>query len=55
MPVLLLSAPYMLPFVNRFKPVFDHYQLELLLAQVNERLGEEALLSLAGQFDLIIC
>ncbi|HQF69637.1 MAG TPA: phosphoglycerate dehydrogenase [Anaerolineaceae bacterium] len=55
MPVLLLSAPYMLPFVNRFKPVFDHYQLELLLAQVNERLGEEALLSLAGQFDGIIC
>ncbi|HPD63594.1 MAG TPA: hypothetical protein PLP77_09380, partial [Anaerolineaceae bacterium] len=55
MPVLLLSAPYMLPFVNRFKPVFDHYQLELLLPQVNERLDEEALLSLAGQFDGIIC
>ncbi len=55
MPVLLLSAPYMIPFVDRFKPVFDHYRLELLLPQVNERLEEDALLTYAGRFDGTIC
>lgn len=55
MPVLLLSAPYMLPFIERFKPVFDHYGLELILPDVNERLEENELLTYAGKFDGTIC
>lgn len=55
MPVLLLSAPYMIPFVERFKPVFDHYGLEILLPQVHERLEEPELLAYAGKFDGTIC
>jgi hypothetical protein len=30
MPTILLSAPYMIPFVDRFRPVFDHFGLDLL-------------------------
>lgn len=55
MPVILLSAPYMLPFIERFKPVFDHYNIELLVPEVNERLEEEEILTYAGQFDGAIC
>ena len=55
MPVILLSAPYMTPFVSRFKPVFEHYGFDLVIPDVNERLEEEDLLSLAGKFDGTIC
>ncbi|HNR02812.1 MAG TPA: phosphoglycerate dehydrogenase [Anaerolineaceae bacterium] len=55
MPVLLLSAPYMIPFIDRFKPVFEHYGLELLLPEVHERLEEDDLLAYAGRFDGTIC
>ncbi len=55
MPVLLLSAPYMIPFVDRFKPVFVHYGLELILPEVHERLEENDLLAYAGKFDGTIC
>ena len=44
MPVVLLTAPYMLPFLQRFKPVFDHYGLELITPHVNERMEEIDLL-----------
>jgi len=52
---ILFSAPYMVPFVGRFQPVFDHYGLELIVAEVEERLEEEDLLAYAGQFDGAIC
>lgn len=52
---ILMSAPYMLPFLNRFRPVFEHYGIDLLTPEVNERLEETDLLSLAGQFDGTIC
>jgi D-3-phosphoglycerate dehydrogenase len=55
MKTVLLSAPYMLPFLDRFKPVFDHYQVELLVPQVNERLSEAELMQYAGKFDGTIC
>lgn len=55
MPVVLLTAPYMLPFLQRFKPVFDHYGLELITPHVNERMEEIDLLSYAGRFDGTIC
>lgn len=55
MPVLLLTAPYMLPSINRFMPVFEHFGLEVIAPSVNERLEEADLLIYAGQFDGAIC
>lgn len=55
MPTVLLSAPYMIPFVERFRPVLEHYGVELLLPEVNERMEEDQILEYAGQFDGTIC
>ena len=52
---ILLTAPYMIPFVDRFKPVFDQYGLELIVPDVRERMEEDDLLQYAGQFDGAIC
>lgn len=52
---ILLSAPYMLPFVDRFQPIFSHYGCELILPEVHERLEEEDILRYAGQFDGTVC
>jgi D-3-phosphoglycerate dehydrogenase len=52
---VLMTAPYMIPFVERFASVFSHYGINLILPQVNERLEEEALLQYAGKFDGTIC
>ena len=52
---VLISAPYLLPFVERFRPVFEHYNLEILVADVHERLSEEEILQYAGQFDATLC
>lgn len=55
MPTVLFTAPYMIPFVERFKPVFDKYGIELIIPPVQERMEEEDLLNYAGQFDGAIC
>ena len=55
MPTVLFTAPYMIPFVDRFKPVFDKYGIELLIPDVQERMEEDHLLQYAGQFDGTIC
>jgi len=55
MHTVLFSAPYMIPLYERFRPVFEHYGLAILLAQVEERLDEEQLLAYAGQFDGALC
>lgn len=53
---VFFSAPYMLPFVDRFRPVLAHYDIELLLPDnVDERLREKDILKFAGQFDGVIC
>jgi D-3-phosphoglycerate dehydrogenase / 2-oxoglutarate reductase len=52
---VLLTAPYMIPFIDRFKPVFDQYGLELIIPDVQERMEEADLLQYAGQFDGAIC
>lgn len=51
MPTILLSAPYMLPFTERFRPVFQKYGIDLILPDVHERLEEAEILKYAGQFD----
>ena len=33
---VLLTAPYMIPFVDRFRPVFEKYDLELIVPDVRE-------------------
>lgn len=55
MPTVLLTAPYMLPFVERFRPVFEKYGLDLIIPDVLERMEEADLLNYAGQFDGAIC
>ena len=45
----------MIPFVERFRPVFDHYGIELILPEVHERLEAADILKYAGQFDGAIC
>ena len=52
---ILLTAPYMIPFVDRFRPVFEKYNLELIVPSVQERMEEADLLHYAGQFDGAIC
>jgi D-3-phosphoglycerate dehydrogenase len=55
MPTVLFTAPYMIPFVDRFRPVFDKYGIELIVPEVQERMEEADLLKYAGQFDGAIC
>jgi D-3-phosphoglycerate dehydrogenase len=52
---ILLTAPYMLPFLERFRPVFAKYDLELIVPDVHERMEEADLLKYAGQFDGAVC
>ena len=42
---VLFTAPYMIPFVDRFKPVFDQYDIELIIPVVHERMEELAKLT----------
>src|SRR6266496_1218936 len=53
--IILFTAPYMIPFVDRFKPIFEKYDLELIVPDVQERMEESDLLKYAGQFDGTIC
>lgn len=55
MPTVLLSAPYMLPSLERFRPVFRDLGIDLIAPQVMERLEEAELLEHAGNFDGVIC
>ncbi|MCD6425111.1 MAG: hypothetical protein J7L35_06360 [Anaerolineales bacterium] len=55
MPTILLSAPYMIPFLDRFRPVLEKFGLELLIPEVEERLEEPELLEYAGKYDGVIC
>ena len=52
---ILLTAPYMLPFLDRFRPVLENYGFELIVPDVQERMEEDDLLKYAGQFDGAIC
>jgi D-3-phosphoglycerate dehydrogenase / 2-oxoglutarate reductase len=55
MPIVLFSAPYMLPSVERFRPMLERYGINLIVADVQERLEEAEILKFAGQFDGVIC
>ena len=55
MPVVLFSAPYMIPALDRFQAVFEKYQIDLIVPEVRERLEEADLLAYAGRFDGAVC
>jgi D-3-phosphoglycerate dehydrogenase len=55
MHTILVSAPYLIPFLDRFRPVFEHYGLSLIVHSGKERMSEEDLLGYAGQFDGALC
>lgn len=52
---ILLTAPYLIPFRERFQPLFDSYGLSVIVPEVQERMEEADLLRYAGQFDGTIC
>ncbi len=55
MPTVLFSAPYMIPYLDRFRPILARHGIELIVPEVRERLEEAALLKYAGQFEGVIC
>lgn len=55
MPTVLVSAPYILPIIDRFRPLFEKLNIDLIVAPVQERLEEADLLEYAGKFDGAIC
>ncbi len=50
-----MTAPYMIPFLDRFQSTFDKYGITLIVPDVQERMEEADLLRYAGQFDGAIC
>jgi D-3-phosphoglycerate dehydrogenase len=52
---ILISAPYMLPFMERFNYLFHAEGWRVILAEVEERLEEAELLDYAGHIDGAIC
>ncbi len=55
MKTVLVSAPYMLPEMDRFRPVLESFDLALIEPEVHERLSEGKILAFAGDFDGTIC
>lgn len=52
---VLLTAPYMLRSVDRFREVFEQAGVELVVAPVKERLAADELRRYAGEIDGTIC
>jgi len=52
---VLISAPYMQPVVERFQPVFDANNIEIIVPPVNERMSEAELLQWIEDMDGAIC
>jgi len=44
---VLFSAPYMIPFLDRFQPILAGFEIELIVPEVEERLEEDQLLEYA--------
>ena len=55
MRTVLVTAPYILPFMDRFTPILESFGLNVVIPVVNERLDEEEILRFAGQFEGTIC
>lgn len=51
---VLVSAPYMQPVLDRFRPSFEKKGIELVIPIVNERMEEEELLACISDIDGVI-
>lgn len=52
---VLVSAPYLQPVIDRFRPFFDEHGMEVIVPPVQERLGEEELLEWITDVDGVVC
>ena len=52
---VLISAPYMQPVVERFRPFFEANGIDIVVPPVNERLEEDGLLRWAADVEGVIC
>jgi len=52
---VLITAPYMLPVVDRFRGFFEENGIEAVVADVNERMEEDDLLPLVGDIHGVVC
>jgi D-3-phosphoglycerate dehydrogenase len=52
---VLLSAPYMVPIVDRFREIFTSNGIDLIVPEVVERLAEDQLMAYAGEVDGVLC
>lgn len=52
---VLVSAPYLLPFIDRFRPFFHDNEVEIIIPIVEERLEEKDLLKYIPDIDGAIC
>jgi D-3-phosphoglycerate dehydrogenase len=52
---VLVSAPYFLPVIEEYRQQLLDEDVELIAANVNERLSEDELLAVIGNIDGIIC
>jgi D-3-phosphoglycerate dehydrogenase / 2-oxoglutarate reductase len=52
---VLISAPYLQPVIDRFRPIFDQNNIELVIPTVNERLDEDELIDCIADIDGVIC
>ncbi|MGA9531683.1 MAG: phosphoglycerate dehydrogenase [Anaerolineales bacterium] len=52
---VLISAPYMIPAIDRFRPSLSAAGVEIVVAEVDERLDADQLLAYAGEVDGVIC
>lgn len=52
---VLVSAPYMIPVLDQYRPVFEAAGMELVVPEVMERLSENDLMQYAGEVDGVIC
>lgn len=55
MNTVLISAPYILPQIDRFLPLFERHHLDIILAPVKERLSEDELMNFTGSYDGTVC
>jgi D-3-phosphoglycerate dehydrogenase len=52
---VLVTAPYMQPVIERFRPLFLQHDVELIVPPVEERFEEEDLLQWISEVDGVIC
>jgi D-3-phosphoglycerate dehydrogenase len=52
---VLITAPYMQPHVDRFRPIFEENDIQLVVPEVEERMEEDDLLEVIHDIDGVIC